>query len=62
MNTSANQLLATFDALPEMEKQKVFVELLRRMSEVTYQVPSDNDLLYEADQLFQEYDKREELG
>ena len=62
MTNAAQQLIASFEALPEHEKHEVLVQLLRRLSEMPYSLPSDEELTQAADVVFQEYDRREAQG
>jgi hypothetical protein len=59
MTNSAQQLIDSFEALPEEEKHQVLVLLLRRLMDTPYSTPSDEELLHAADLVFQEYDRRE---
>ncbi len=59
MSTAARQLLQSFAALPEAERHKVLLELLRSTPETPYEAPSDQDLIRAADEIFQEIDRRE---
>ncbi|HZR03802.1 MAG TPA: hypothetical protein VFA81_11580 [Burkholderiales bacterium] len=59
MTKAAQQLIDSFEALPEDEKHQVLVQLLRRLMDTPYPAPSDEELLHAADLVFQEYDRRE---
>jgi hypothetical protein len=59
MTKTARQLINSFEALPEQEQQEVLAELLRHLIDSPYATPSDDDLVHAADQVFQDYDRRE---
>jgi hypothetical protein len=59
MTTAVKQLLSSFEALSESEKQEATAELLRRvLTVVPPELPLDS-LVLAADQLFCELDARE---
>ena len=62
MTNAAQQFITSFEALPEHEKHEVLVQLLRRLTDLPYSAPSDEDLAHAADLVFQEYDRREAKG
>ncbi len=57
MTNAARQLIDSFEALPEEEKHEVLAQLLRRLIGTPYSLPSDDELSYIADLVFQEYDR-----
>lgn len=59
MTKTAQQLIDSFEALPEDEKHQVLAQLLRRLMETPYSTPTDEELIQVADLVFQEYDCRE---
>ena len=59
MTKAARQLLRSFETLAEEDQHEVLVELLRVPVDAGYSAPSDDDLLYSADQIFLQYDERE---
>ncbi|MEA2601948.1 MAG: hypothetical protein QOF89_2940 [Acidobacteriota bacterium] len=59
MTKAAKKLLATFETLPEPDKQELAVEILRHTLNESYSSPDDSDLVFAADQLFLELDRRE---
>jgi len=59
MSTSAQNLLESFDKLPDAEKQRVASEILRRTIEFDLPTLSDEELLSSAEELFLELDRRE---
>lgn len=62
MTNAARQLIDSFEALPEQEKREVLAQLLRRLIDSPYPSPSDEELTHAADQVFQDYDRREARG
>jgi hypothetical protein len=59
MNTAVQQLLESFDALSEADKQRAAVEILRRVSaDVAGDVP-ESTLVEAADELFRALDAEE---
>ena len=61
MDTQAQNLLTTFDALPEQARYEVVVEILRRTKDLNLPSLSDEDLVTAAEALFLELDERELL-
>ena len=59
---AARHLLEEFEALPDVDKREVVVELLRLSILAPHSSPSDEDLLYSADQVFLDLDRREAEG
>jgi hypothetical protein len=59
MTRAAQQIIQSFESLPEEDKHDVLIELLRSPIEAGYTSPSDEELLLSADQIFLEYDERE---
>lgn len=59
MNVTAQQLLATFDALPDAAKHQVAVEILRRVSAADGGDLSEEALVGAADELFRALDAEE---
>ena len=62
MGDAARLLLQYFEALSETERREVLEELLRRAAELPYSFPSDDELVRAADQVFEDYDRREAKG
>jgi hypothetical protein len=60
MTRAAQKILETFDALPENDQKEIAVEILRRTSEESYGDLDDSGLVFAADQIFLELDRREE--
>jgi len=61
MSGAAQQVIDTFDALPEDDKRVVLVEILRRGSALEETPLSEAELVLAADQVFLDLDRREEL-
>ncbi len=59
MTRAAKQVIDSFEALPEQDKQDVLAQLLRRLIDSPYAPPTDEELTHAADSVFQEYDRRE---
>ena len=59
MTRVAKRFLQTFEKLPEPDKHAVAVEILRHTLEEGYSSPDDSDLVFAADQLFLELERRE---
>jgi len=59
MSRSAQEVLDSFDLLPETEKQAVASEILRRT--INFDLPSfsDEELVLSAEELFLALDRRE---
>jgi hypothetical protein len=62
MTNTAQQFLSSFKALPASDQHDVLVRLLRLPIEAEYTVPSDQDLIQAADELFLELDKAEKTA
>lgn len=62
MGDAAQHLLKSFEALSETDRREVLEQLLLRASELPYSFPSDEEFLHAADQVFQEFDRREAKG
>lgn len=59
MTKEAQDLIQSFEILPEEDQREVLIELLRLPLEADYTAPSEDELRYSADQIFLEYDERE---
>ncbi|HEY8186413.1 MAG TPA: hypothetical protein VIF64_10105 [Pyrinomonadaceae bacterium] len=59
MSTTGEELLKSFDLLPELEKHKVAMEILRRSLELKSAPLTDEELALNAEQIFLELDRRE---
>jgi hypothetical protein len=59
VNNLSQQLLESFDRLPEEEKQKVAAEILRRSINAAITSPTDEELTFSAEALFLSLDEWE---
>lgn len=59
ISTTVEELLKSFDLLPEVEKHKVVTEILRRSLELRSAPLTDEELASNAEQVFLELDRRE---
>jgi len=59
MTTKVQQLLESFDRLPEPEKREAATEILRRSLELDSPVLDDQALVENAEALFLQLDKQE---
>lgn len=59
MSTAVQELLKSFDRLPDAEKQEAAAEILRRSVDFEFSPLSDEELVASADELFVELDQRE---
>jgi hypothetical protein len=59
MNTQTQDILSSFDALPEVAKYEVALEILRRTKELEFPPLTDDDLVANAEAVFLELDRRE---
>lgn len=59
VSTAVEELLNSFDLLPEPEKHRVATEILRRSLELRSAPLTDEELALNAEQLFLELDRRE---
>jgi hypothetical protein len=60
MTRAAQQILKTFESLPETDQQELAVEILRRAPIEVRPDLKDSDFLLLADQVFLELDRSEE--
>ena len=59
VSTAAEELLKSFDLLPELEKHSVAAEILRRSLELRSAPLTDEELALNAEQVFLELDRSE---
>lgn len=59
MTQAAKRAIDTIEALAPAERQEVLAELLRRAAQSDHDLPTEDDLVGLADQVFLELDKRE---
>jgi hypothetical protein len=60
MGTPAENVIATFDELPDAEKREVAAAILRRTLQVKFPPLSDDELVLSAEEIFSELDRRED--
>jgi hypothetical protein len=60
MTQAAKKLLEQFDELPDADRSELVAELVRRLAMAAHDLPTDDDLVSAADQLFAELDRREQ--
>ncbi len=58
MGTPAENLIATFEQLPDAEKQEVASAILRRTLKIEFPPVSDEELVLSAEETFLELDRR----
>jgi hypothetical protein len=59
MTTLVKELLSTFDSLPESERLEMAVEILKRVTNLDFPPLSDDDLVWNAEEIFLELDQQE---
>jgi hypothetical protein len=59
MGTPAQNIIATFDQLPDAEKQEVAAAILRRTLQTEFPPVSDIELVLNAEETFLELDRKE---
>lgn len=59
MSTQAQAVLTSFDALPDVGKYEVALEILRRTKDVEFPPLEDDALVSNAEAIFLELDQRE---
>jgi hypothetical protein len=59
MNASVKEILDSFEQLPESEKRELVSEILRRTVELDYPNLTEDELVYNAEEIFLELDSRE---
>lgn len=59
MTGSSQELLSTFDSLTESERLEIALEILKRVIHLNFPPLSDEDLVWNAEELFLELDKQE---
>lgn len=62
MTSSVQQMLDTFDRLPEAEQKELAAEILRRTLSLEYGPLSDEELTLNAEQVFLELDRQEAVN
>lgn len=59
MSTAVQNILQSYDSLPELEKREVVAEILRRSFQLDLPPLTDEDLVLQAEERFLELDGRE---
>jgi len=59
MTTATQNILRSFEKLPEPEKRKVAFEIIRRTIDFSFPPLTDEDLVSGAEEIFLELDRRE---
>jgi hypothetical protein len=61
MSLTVQELLNSFDRLPEAEQREAASEILRRVRGLSFNPISDDELILSADELFLDLDRREDV-
>ena len=59
MDSAVKDILDSFDRLPEDEKREIASEIIRRTLNLNFPNITDEELIYNAEEIFLELDKRE---
>lgn len=59
MTTVVQELLKTFDRLTDLERMELASEILKRVIDLDFPPLSDEDLVFNAEELFLELDRQE---
>lgn len=59
MTQAVKKVLDQIDALPVQERAELLAELLRRAASAPHDLPTDDDLVATADEVFADLDHRE---
>jgi hypothetical protein len=59
MTTTVKKVMHSYELLSDKDKRKFASEILRRTAHFSLPPPTDKDLIYNAEELFQELDRRE---
>lgn len=59
MTQAVKKVLDEIEALPAQERAELLAELFRRAASTPHKLPTDDDLVVAADELFAELDRRE---
>lgn len=57
MTQAARKLLEQFDALSDADRSELLTELLRRVATAPHELPTDDELVAAADDLFADLDR-----
>ena len=60
MSSAARKLVDEYNSLPDADRQQVLALILRWAAREPHDLPSDDDLIAAADNLFQELDRSEQ--
>jgi hypothetical protein len=60
MSVNAEKIIKTFDKLPAAEQKEVATEILRRTVMIHLPPMSDDELVFNAEEIFLELDRRED--
>ena len=60
MTQATQKLIEEFEALPDPDRSELLAELARRVALAPHDLPTDEDLVAAADDLFTELDRREQ--
>ena len=60
MTAPGKHIIEEFEALPDAAKREVLAELIRTSRFLDYPQVADDELLSAADEIFLEYDRREQ--
>jgi hypothetical protein len=59
MIASVQEILSTFDSLTEPERLEIVWQILKRVTHLEFPPLSDEDLIWNAEEIFLELDKQE---
>ncbi|MEH2137321.1 MULTISPECIES: hypothetical protein [unclassified Nostoc] len=59
MTAPVEELLSTFDRLPESERLEIALEILKRVRHLDFPCLSNEDLVWNAEEIFLELDRQE---
>ena len=59
MDSAVKDILDSFDRLPEDEKREIASEIIRRTLNLNFPNITDEELIYNAEEIFLELDKKE---
>jgi hypothetical protein len=59
MSVLAQEILNTFDQLPDIERLEIGIEILRRLAHADFPKLTDEDLTLNAEELFLKLDQEE---
>ncbi|MBN3909339.1 MAG: hypothetical protein HWQ35_23110 [Nostoc sp. NMS1] len=62
MTAPVEELLSTFERLPESERLEIALEILKRVRHLDFPSLLNEDLIWNAEELFLELDRQETLN